>query len=599
MNTVKFSAVVNGKSITVEIPPNLRLIDLLRDILGLTGTKEGCGEGECGACTVLVDGKVINSCLMLAVQAQGKEIVTIEGVSQNGVENPIQQSFIEHGAVQCGYCTPGMVLAAKALLDKNASPTRQEIAVALSGNICRCTGYEKIIDAVAAAAEKMFSPKQQGEQTCELEHPVVKDNTKNAVGKSVVKKDAVAKVTGKSVFAADIRLDGMLQVKVLRSSLAHALVRNIDVSRACSLPGVAAVLTYKDIPGTNAFGIIVKDEPVLVVDKVRCKGDALAIVAAETEAIASKALDLIEVDYEEIPAVYSAKDAMQDEAPRVHAAGNILAADKIRKGDAEKALNSCDVVVTNNYCTQMVEHCYIEPETGIAYMDGDVVVIKACTQNPHYDRVDVAANLAVPLNKVRVVQTTTGGGFGGKLDISTQVHLALLTQKTGRPVRLVFDREESFLATSKRHPFFISYTSGATKNGLLKAVKVHFICDTGAYASYGPATMKRALVHATGPYEVPHVSVDGYCVYTNNPRAGAMRGFGAPQMAFAHESQMDALAVKLGISPLEIRMKNALRQGSVTATGQVIKESVGLVETIESVQEKYNQAMLEKRGRAE
>jgi len=388
----------------------------------------------------------------------------------------------------------------------------------------------------------------------------------------------------------------MLHAKVLRSSRTHARVRKIDVDKARRLPGVMAVMTHEEVPGRNAFGIIVKDEPVLVADKVRCRGDALAIVAAESEAIASKALELIEVDYEEIPAVYSAEDAMRDGAPKVHGESNVLAADRIRKGDPEKALDCCDVVITNNYRTQLVEHCYIEPEAGIAYMDGDIVIIRACTQNPHYDRKDVAANLAVPLNKVRVVQATTGGGFGGKLDLSTQVYLALLTRKTRRPVRMVYDREESFRASSKRHPFFIKYTSGAAKNGLLKAVKVYFICDTGAYASYGPATMKRALVHATGPYEVPHVNVDGYCVYTNNPRAGAMRGFGAPQMAFAHESQMDALAAELGISPLEIRLKNALRRGSVTATGQVLNESVGLVETMESVQKKVRLALSGKGG---
>ena len=596
MNTVKFNAVVNGKSVIADIPASLRLIDFLRDVLGLTGTKEGCGEGECGACTVLVNGKTVNSCLMLAVQAQGKEIVTIEGVSENGAENPIQQSFIEHGAVQCGYCTPGMVLAAKALLDKNPNPTRQEIAEALSGNVCRCTGYEKIIDAVAAAAKKMSFLKGE-EQNCEQQQAVSIENSKNVVGKSVSKKDAAEKVAGKSLFAADIKMEGMLYAKVLRSSYAHALVKKIDVSKARLLPGVVAVLTHEDIPGTNVFGIIVKDEAVLVVDKVRCRGDALALVAAESEDIASKALDLIEVDYEELPAVFSPIDAMRDDAPCVHKGGNILAADKIRKGDVDKALESCDVVVTNSYRTQLVEHCYIEPEAGIAYMDGDTVVIKVSTQNPHYDRKDIAANLAVPLNKVRVIQATTGGGFGGKLDISTQIYLALLALKTGRPVRMVYDREESFVASSKRHPFFIEYTSGATKDGLLKAVKVKFICDTGAYASYGPATMKRALVHATGPYEVPNVSVDGYCVYTNNTKAGAMRGFGVPQMAFAHESQMDALAEKLGISPLEIRLKNALRQGSTTATGQLLKESVGLVQTIESVQDKYKQALLGKGGK--
>lgn len=593
MDTFKLSVVINGQSIKAEIHPNLRLIDFLRNTLGLTGTKEGCGEGECGACTVLMDGKVINSCLVLAVQAQGKEITTIEGIKLDGADGIIQQSFVEHGAVQCGYCTPGMVLAAKALLDKNVSPSRQEIGVALSGNICRCTGYEKIIDAVSAAADKRSFLNLALQNNA---HASVK-SLNNSVGKSLVKKDALSKATGETIFAADIKMKGILWAKVLRSSCSHAIVKKIDVSRARSLKGVVAVLTHVDIPGTNAFGIIVKDEPVLVEKKVRCMSDALAIVAAKTESIATEALDLIEVEYEQLPAVYSAIDAMAEGSPCVHESGNILAAEKLRKGCVEKAFGECDVVIKNSYTTQMVEHCYIEPEAGVAYMDGDTIVIKTCTQNPHYDRRDVASNLAVPLNQVRVVQTATGGGFGGKLDISSQIYLALLTKKTRRPVCLVYDRKESFVATSKRHPFSIDYTSGITKDGLIKAVKVRFICDTGAYASYGTATMNRALVHATGPYEVPNVSVDGYCVYTNNPRSGAMRGFGAPQMAFAHESQMDALAAKIGISPVEIRLKNALRPGSVTATGQVLKESVGLVETLESIRGKYDRAVLRKGDR--
>jgi aerobic-type carbon monoxide dehydrogenase small subunit (CoxS/CutS family) len=581
LNTVVFRAIVNGEQVRAEIPLQLRLIDLLRDVLGLTGTKEGCGEGECGACTVIVDGEIVNSCLMFARQAQGKEILTIEGLSRGNALHPIQEAFIEQGAVQCGFCTPGMVLAAKALLDKNPAPTRQEIAVALSGNVCRCTGYEKIIEAVAAAAKKLSN--EATHNRAQREAP--SDNQAGVVGQSVIRCDARLKVLGQSIYAADIVMPGMLYAKVLRSPCAHARIKMIDAEVARSLPGVVAVFTHEDIPGTNAFGIIVKDEPVLVPEKVRCRGDALALVAAESEDAATKALQVIGVEYEELPAVFDPEQAMLPESPIIHGTSNIMDHARIRRGDTNRALQTCDAVVTNSYHTQMVEHCYLEPEAGIAYLDGDTVVIKASTQNPHYDRKDVAANLALPLNRVRVIQAVTGGGFGGKLDISVQIYLGLIVLKTGRPVRMVYDREESFLASSKRHPFCIDYTTGATSDGVLQAVKVRLVCDTGAYASYGPATMKRALVHVTGPYCVPNVSVDGYCVYTNNPRAGAMRGFGVPQVAFAHESQMDEIAARLGVSPLEIRMKNALRTGSVTVTGQVLGESVGLVETLTRVGE--------------
>lgn len=409
---------------------------------------------------------------------------------------------------------------------------------------------------------------------------------RRVVGQSVIKNDALAKVLGRSQFASDLKMPGMLQAKVLRSTLSHAKIKHIDILEAQRLPGVVAVLTHQDVPGANSYGILIKDEPVLVVDKIRQQGDALALVAAETEEIAIEALALIKIDYEELPALFCAEEAMQVGSPMIHENTNILTTAKIIKGDADSALKSCDIVVTNNYTTQMVDHCPVETEAGIAYMDGDVVTIRVSTQNPHYDRRDVAINLGIPQNKIRIMQSTTGGGFGGKLDISTQCHLALLTWKTGRPVRLVYDREESFIATSKRHPFKIFYTTGASKDGLLQAVKVRIIGDTGAYASYGPATLKRAAVHATGPYEVPNVIVEAYCVYTNNPKAGAMRGFGVPQVAFAHESQMDQAALSLGISPVEIRLKNALRVGSKTATGQLLTCSVGIVETITKASEK-------------
>lgn len=407
------------------------------------------------------------------------------------------------------------------------------------------------------------------------------------IGHSIKRIDAVDKVMGKGIFAADLSMKDMLYAKVLRSPHAHALIKEINTEEAEKLEGVAAVFTAKDIPGKNAYGIIVKDQPVLAVDKVRQYGEAVALVAAETKEIAEKAVGLIKVSYEEIQPVFSPMEAMESNAPKVHEKGNILLYQKIRKGNADEALKNCDVVVTNNYSTQMIEHCYIEPEAGVAYMDGDTVVVKVSTQNPHYDRRDVAANLDLPLNNIRIIQATTGGGFGGKLDISVQCHLALVAWKTKRPVRMVYDREESFNASAKRHPFHISYTSGSDKEGKLQAVKVKIICDTGAYASYGTATTGRALVHATGPYEVANVSVDAHCVYTNNPAAGAMRGFGVPQVAFAHESQMDLLAEKLNMSPFEIRLKNALRVNSYTATGQQLHNSVGLVETINQAKDKF------------
>lgn len=405
------------------------------------------------------------------------------------------------------------------------------------------------------------------------------------VGHSVKRIDAMEKALGKSQFAADLKMENMLYAKVLRSSYAHAIIKGINTKKAESLPGVIAVLTSMDVPGKNGYGIIFKDQPVLAGDKVRYYGDAVALAAAETTEIAQEALRLIEVEYEELPAVFSPNEAMEEDAPKVHEQ-NILLYRKIRKGNVEQALENSCIIVSNEYKTQSIEHCYIEPEAGMAYMDGDTVVVKVSTQNPHYDRKDVALNLGLPLSKIRIIQTTTGGGFGGKLDISVQCHLALLALKTGRPVKMVYDREETFIASAKRHPMTISYTTGADKEGNLTAVKVRIICDTGAYASYGTATTVRAMVHATGPYVVPNVSIDAYCVYTNNPVAGAMRGFGVPQVAFAHESQMDRIAEKVGISPFEIRLKNALKKNSYTATGQQLHNSVGIIETLKQAREK-------------
>lgn len=414
------------------------------------------------------------------------------------------------------------------------------------------------------------------------------------LGKTVARQDALDKVLGKTKYSGDIVLPGMLYVKALRSETPHARIVRLDTSAAKALPGVHAVLDAKDVPCSNAHGIVVKDEPVLAQGKVRKIGEPLAVVAAENEAIAEAALALIEVDLEELPAVFDAEAAMLPDAPAIHEKGNVMALRKIRKGDVAGAFSRAAIIVENTYRTQMQEHAYIEPEAGVAYCEQDTVVLMVSTQNPHFDRKEVARNLGWPVNKVRVIQAPTGGGFGGKLDISVQIILALLAAKTKRPVRFVYTREESLIATTKRHPCTLCYKTAADEAGRLLAVEATIIGDTGAYASYGPATLTRSAVHATGPYEVPHVKIDAYTVYTNNPTAGAMRGFGVPQVAFAHEQQMDLVALQAGISPFEVRRINALQNGSTTTTGQILQGSVGLLETLAQSREK-GEAFLAKR----
>ncbi len=563
---------VNGKVVELEVDPAATLLDVLREQLGLTGVKRGCDTGDCGACTVIINGETFRSCLVPILKVEGKDVITVEGLAEGGKLHPLQEAFIECGAVQCGFCTPGMLLSAKALLDRNPNPTREEVRQAISGNLCRCTGYKKIIDAIMLAAERM-----RGEVG---ERGKVEANITGAVGRRVKRLDALKKVTGKAIFAEDLRFEGMLHAQVLRSPLPHARIKSIDISEAVKLSGVSAVLTAKDVPGENRIGILggpFRDQPVLCEDKVRFVGDPIALVAAETKEIAEEAVKLIKVEYEELPPVFDAVEAMKEDAPKVHQGSNIKAHRKIRKGNVEEGFRNSDIIVEGTYSTPFYAHAYLEPEAGIAKMDEEGnLIIWACTQFPSNVREEVARVLDLPLSKVRVIQTTTGGGFGGKLDISVHCHIALLAFKTGKPVRLVWSREESTTAATKRHPFLIRYKTGATKEGRLLAAKVEIIGNTGAYSSYGPAVLTRAAVHATGPYNVPHVEVDAFMVYTNNPVAGAMRGFGTPQVAIAHETQIEKVAEALGMDPIEVRLRNAFEVGSITPTGQVLEHSVGL-----------------------
>ena len=416
--------------------------------------------------------------------------------------------------------------------------------------------------------------------------------TYHSVGKNPPRFAVSEKLQGKPAFCADIQLENALELRVLRSPYKHALIKKIDVDSASRIKGVVKVFTAGDVPGKNLTGIINKDRPLLVSNKVRFEGDAVALIAAHDEAAAEQALRAIRVDYEELPFVIDPEEALKEGAPRVHNDGNLLFTRKIRKGDVDSAFEKSDLVIEKTYHTAALEHTYLEPDAGIGYVDGDgSLVIMASTQNPHYDRDDVAALLHIEKEKVRIIQAATGGGFGSKLDLNVQGFIGLALYHLKRPVRYVFSREEAFLATAKRHPLKMTLKTGVDRAGKLLAVKARIVCDTGAYASYGLAVASRAPVHATGPYEVAHFEADCLCVYTNNPFGGAMRGFGVPQIAFAHESQMDAIAEALSMDPLEIRRINCLKVGSGTGTGQKLKASVGIGDCLDAVETQYQWAV--------
>jgi CO/xanthine dehydrogenase Mo-binding subunit len=397
---------------------------------------------------------------------------------------------------------------------------------------------------------------------------------------------------GRSAFSADMDLQGPLVLRVLRSTASHAKILDLAISKGLKIPGVVGILTAKDIPGEPLYGLIQKDQPLLADDRVRFRGEAIALVAAEDEWAAEQALNTIHVDYEPLGSVFDPEEALQQGAPLVHEKGNLLYRRYLKKGDIEEGFSRSRVRVKRNYFTPCLEHCYLEPDAGTGYVDKDgELVIYASTQNPHYDQQDVCRILGLQPEQVRIIQQNTGGAFGSKLDLTTQGFIGLALYHFRRPVRLVYTREEAFQATSKRHPFRIEMESGANEKGRVVALKARCVCDTGAYASYGMAVAIRAAVHATGPYEIENVDVECLCVYTNNPVAGAMRGFGAPQMAVAYESQMDLMAQELDIDPLEFRKRNALRVGSRTATGQKLDASVGILSALEAVEPYYNEAL--------
>jgi selenium-dependent xanthine dehydrogenase len=584
-DTGNIQLTVNDKEYNLPPLPGEMLSDLLRERLNLTGTKIGCNEAECGACTVIVEGEPVLSCTFPAVKAHGKVIYTIESLAQssNGSVklHPLQEGFIKHGAVQCGFCIPGQIMTSYALLKKNPDPSKEEIKHALKDTLCRCAGYPSIISAIQVAAKAMQSGMP-------VEDPVIATSARpmKAVGNIRTRDDAVSKVTGSAIYTDDLKFKDMLHARVKRAMLASAIVKKIDISQAKALPGVIAVLTAEDIPGEHNHGLVIPDWPTMVgVDEqIRYVGDVVAIVAAETRGIATRALDLIKVEYEELPVVSDPVKAKLPSAPLVHQSGNMLKHIKVQKGDVEVGFSDADVILEHTYYTPMHDHAFLEPECSITRLtpEGRIEVYVG-SQIPYSDRSSVAKALAVPEDEVHVIGQLMGGGFGGKEDIAGQIHAALLTRATGKPVKLLYDRHESLLAHPKRHSTQVRVKIGAKADGTLTAVESELYGDTGAYASLGEKVMTRATTHSSGPYEAPHVKADCYAMYTNNPPAGAFRGFGVMQSAFAVESIIDTLAKTLDMDPVELRKKNALRVGSVTNTGQTLTHSVGLLECIEKV----------------
>jgi xanthine dehydrogenase molybdenum-binding subunit len=495
--------------------------------------------------------------------------------------HPLQEAFVEHGAVQCGFCIPGQILTAYALLKRNPNPNSADIRFALKDTLCRCAGYPSIENAILAAAQAL----RTGEPVQKPTHIPDSIHEHKTVGHSHLRPEAVEKVTGKAVYTDDLVFDGMLFAKAKRAMIPHGFLTKLDVSKARALPGVVAVLTAEDVPGEKNHGLVIYDWPVMVGigERVRYVGDALAIVAAETQDIAEQASALIEAEFDLQPVITNPVQARQEGVPQIHEKGNLLKHIKVRKGDMDAGFAKADLVFEHTFHTPTTDHAFIEPECSIAVPVDSRMEIYVGSQIPYQDKTQVARALGWDESRVRIVGQLMGGGFGGKEDIMGQIHAALLANVTQRPVKLLFDRHESLLVHPKRHATQIRVKMGAMKDGRLVAVDTELYGDTGAYASLGEKVMTRATTHAAGPYDIENVRADCYAMYTNNPPAGAFRGFGVTQSAFAVESMMDMLAEKLGVDRIDLRRMNALHVGSITNTGQELKESVGLMECIDRV----------------
>jgi putative selenate reductase molybdopterin-binding subunit len=582
---IKVRITVNSILHEVEIDENRSLADFLRENLNLIGTKIGCNTGHCGSCSVLVDEKLVKSCVYKAVKADGKKVLSIEGLAVSDGLHPIQKAFIDAGAVQCGYCTPGMIMASKALLDRNSDPTEEEARKALSGNLCRCTGYQKIVEAVLLAAKYL-----KNENAIKSRKIV---GATGYIGQRVTMQDAYEKVTGSLVFGADFKLPGSLYGKVLRSPIPHGKILSIDVTKARQLPGVIAVIAGSalDLPFYTVVGQSIDDELLLAKDKVHYIGDEVAAIAAVSEEIAEKALSLIKVEYQELPAVFDVEEAIRADSPKVHdfLNSNIANHMEFERGNIDQAFSEAEVIVEDDFTTSMVHQCYLEPHSVVAKWEpSGKITIWASTQSPRLSRITSARALGIKTEQVRVIQCNIGGGFGGKLDYKLDPIAALLSKYAGgKPVKMVLTRQEEFMATLPRMPMKIHMKIGATKDGILLAKESRFIADNGAYNNYGVGILLSAASRNDNLYRLKNIRTKADLVYTNKTATGAFRGFGCPQSHFAFECLLDMLADKLRMDPAELRLKNATQTGDTTPHGWKIN-SCGLSECIKKVNEKIN-----------
>ena len=574
---------LSGSIVEIDVPPMQRLSETLRRNLGLEDVKLGCNAGDCGACTVLFDGQAVCSCMVASAQAADRTIETLSSLanSKDADLMRLQNAFLKHGAAQCGICTPGMLTAATALLRSGLRLTNESVESALSGVLCRCTGYRKIIDAVLEAGSSETPNTQQ---------------INGRIGSSIARLDGIAKVTGTEQFGDDGVPDDALVALIIRSPYPHARFHFVDLDEWKSANSeITLILTARDIPGKNGFGVIpaYADQPVFAENIVRFRGEAIAAMIGNSEFITAFDPALFPVRWEPLEALNSIEEASQTNAHLLHPtrAGNVLCTGRVERGSLEDGFNQSAVVIEGRFCTGFIEHAYIEPEAGYARRMGDRLEIYGCTQAPHMDRDSLSDILAMPKESIRILPSACGGGFGSKLDISFQPYVALAAWHLDKPVRLAYSRSESMQSTTKRHPSTISVKIGATVDGMIQALEFHGDFNTGAYASWGPTVANRVPVHASGPYFIPNYRATTAAIHSHNPSSGAFRGFGVPQTAVAQESILDDLADALKIDRLEIRLRNALQNGLPTATGQVFSSGVGILECLQSLKTSWVAAL--------
>jgi selenium-dependent xanthine dehydrogenase len=596
VTTVAFR--LNGRPTEVAYDDGMQLLEVLRECCDITSVKDGCApEGVCGCCTILFNGKPALACKLDPSKVDGGEVVTLEGLPERQ-RQLLAEAFVREGAVQCGFCTPGITMRAAHLVEKGLTADRARVQRGLAGHLCRCTGYNRIVDAIQTAGDAWETRSLPVDGQPRRPHFFGEDhgfgrNSEGSQGEGI---GASAKrfrghdqALGAKAFVADLSFDGMLHGALVLSEHPRATVTSIDTTAARRMPGVEGVILAEDIPGVCTHGLVVTDWPLLVAtgDITRYIGDVIAVVVADTQHRARAAARLVTIEYEILEPVDSPQAALAPDAPHIHPGGNLLETCAFSRGDVDAALAGAAIVVEETFFTQRIEHAFLEPEAAVALPSGSGVKVFSQGQGVHDDQRQIAAILGIERQKVEVELVSNGGAFGGKEDLSVQGHAALAAWLLGRPVRVVLTREQSMRIHPKRHPITLHYTAGADRDGHLLAVRARIIGDTGAYASVGTKVLERAAGHSCGPYRVPNVEVEARTVYTNNPPCGAMRGFGANQAAFAIEGILDILAEKIEIDGYDIRDRNILEPGDRFATGQRMNESCGIRQTLEAVRDIY------------